>query len=99
MSDILPVTKRVIDVCPFTEDNTADWFTHSIDECSSAMNVHGKHMVFTMTRSSQNPMPSWTSLNQTASTINPVQTSVGYLLIIQAPANELDNLNTVVMRV
>ena len=31
--------------------------------------------------------------------LNPEQTSVGYLPIIQAPAHELDKLNTVVMRV
>ena len=33
------------------------------------------------------------------STINPEQTSMVYLPIIQAPAHELDTLNTVVMRV
>ena len=82
------VTKRVIDECPFTEDNTASWFSYSIDECPSAINVHGMHMFSTMPRSSQS------SFNQQASTINPEQTSVGYLLIKQAPAHELDKLNT-----
>ena len=37
--------------------------------------------------------------NQQASTINPEQTSVGYLPVIQAPAHELDKLSPVVMRV
>lgn len=53
-------------------------------------------MAFTMIRSSQKPMPFWTSFNQSASTINPEQTSVGYLPIIQAPAHDIDTLNTVV---
>ena len=84
---------------PFTEDNTAQWFTCSINECPSAMNAHAKDMVFIRTSSSQHPMPSWTSFNQQVSTINPKQTSMVYLPIIQAPAHELDTLNTVVMRV
>ena len=33
MNDISPVTKMVIDECPVTEDNTAEWFTRSTDEC------------------------------------------------------------------
>ena len=44
-------------------------------------------------------MPSWTLYNQKASTVNPEQTTVGYLPIVQAPASELDTLNTVVRRV
>ena len=44
-------------------------------------------------------MPSWTLYNQKASTVNPEQTTVGYLQIIQAPASYLDTLNTVVQRV
>ena len=40
MNDILSVTKRMIDECPCTEDNAAAWFTHSIDECPSAINAH-----------------------------------------------------------
>ena len=44
-------------------------------------------------------MPSWTSFNQNESTINPEQTSMGYLPIIQALAYHIDMLNTVVKRV
>ena len=59
------------------------------------MNAHAKDMVFIRTSSSQHPMPSWTSFNQQVSTINPEQTSMVYLPIIQAPAHELDTLSTV----
>ena len=44
-------------------------------------------------------LPSWTLYNQKASTVNPEKTTVGYLPIIQAPASDLDTLNTVVQRV
>ena len=75
------------------------WDVSFVDDCPSAIKAQATDMAFTLTRSSQQPMPSWTSFNQQVSTVNPEQTSVGYLPIIQAPAHELDTLNTVVMRV
>ena len=56
-------------------------------------------MAFILSWSSHKPMPFWTLFNQNASTVNPEKTSVGYLLIIQSPASELDTLNTVIKRV
>ena len=40
----------------------------------------------------------WTSFNQSLSEISPEITSIGYMPIIQAPAHDLDTLNTVVLR-
>ena len=99
MNDIIPATNRGNIELPFSSDVTTDWFSKSIDECPSAIKAHAKDMTFILTRHDQHPMPSWTSFNQQASTVNPEQTSVGYLPIIQAPAHEIDTLNTVVMRV
>ncbi|KAK5936226.1 hypothetical protein CgunFtcFv8_027647 [Champsocephalus gunnari] len=56
-------------------------------------------MAFFMSRTYKKPMPSWILYNQKASTVNPEKTTVGYLPIIQAPASELDTLNTVIKRV
>ena len=58
------------------------------------MNVHSLKITRQIGLLSQS-----TSFNQLASTINPKQTLVLYLPIIQAPAHELDKLNTVVMHV
>lgn len=99
MNDIIPAPNRGTTEAPYNEDITPGWFTQSIDECPSAIKAHATDMAFTITRSSQEPMPSWTSFNKNASTVNPEQTSVGYLPIIQAPANDIDTLNTVARRV
>ena len=45
-----------------------------------------------------NTKEGWTSFNQAESNEAPEMTSVGYVHIIQAPAHELDTLNTVVLR-
>ncbi len=71
----------------------------SLEECPSAQNAHATDMAFILSRSSQKPMPSWTLLNQNASTVNPEKTTVGYLPIIQSLASELDTLNTIIKRV
>jgi len=89
MNDIIPER-------PFTDGVTSDWFIQSIEECLSAKESHATDMAFILSRSAHTPMPSWTSFNQAASTTNSEQTSVGYLPKIQAPATELDTLNTVV---
>jgi hypothetical protein len=85
MNDIIQAPNRGTTEGPYNEDITPGWFTQSIDECPSAIKAHATDMGFTITRSSQEPMPSWTSFNKNASTVNPEQTSVGYLPIIQAP--------------
>ena len=40
----------------------------------------------------------WTEFNRQHSTSNPEITTVGYMPTIQAPAHEMDTLNTVVKR-
>lgn len=40
----------------------------------------------------------WTMFNQSVNESSPEMTSIGYMPIIQAPAHEIDTLNTVVMR-
>ena len=99
MTDIIPAPNRGITECPFSGVIAADCFTQSPEECPSAQNAHATDMAFILSRSSHKPMPSWTLYNQKASTVNPEKTTVGYLPIIQAPASELDTLNTVVKRV
>ena len=98
MNDIMPAPNSGTTEGPYNDEITPGWFTQSMDECPSAKKAHATDMAFTMTRSSQEPMPSWTSFNQKVSTVNPEQTSVGYLPIIQAPAHDIDTLNTVVRR-
>ena len=99
MNDIIPAPNQGITECPYNDEITADWFTQSMEECPSAKKAHATDMAFTLIRSSHDPMPSWTSFNQSASMVNPEQTSVGYMPIIQAPAHDIDTLNTVVRRV
>ena len=52
-----------------------------------------------MTRENETPNCTWTSFNKKHSTIHTEKTTTGYLPIIQAPANDLDTLNTVVRRI
>ena len=54
-----------------------------------------------MTRENETPecTCTWTSFNKKHSAINTEKTITGYLPIIQAPANDLDTLNTVVRRI
>ena len=56
-------------------------------------------MAFLLKRQHGNPRPTWTSFNQKHSQVNQNQTTIGYLPIIQAPANDVDTLNTGVHRI
>lgn len=99
MNDIIPAPIKGQSAGVYNGVLTRDWFKQSIDECPSAKKARASDMAFIMTRSLHEPMSSWTSFNQSVSTVNPEQTSIGYLPIVQAPANDIDTLNTVVMRV
>ena len=101
MPDIIPAPNKGITERPFSGMIAAGCFTPSPEKCPSAQNAHATDMAFILSRSSQKPMPSWTLLNQNASTVNPEKTTVGYLYlhIIHSPASELDTLNTVIKRV
>lgn len=51
-----------------------------------------------MSRQDQLIKPGWSEFNQKHSDSDPVQTVIGYMPIILAPAHETDTLNTVVER-
>ena len=56
-------------------------------------------MAFILIRHEQNPRPAWSSFNQMFnSQPHRTKTSVGYLPIIQAPAHDIDTLNTAIIR-
>ena len=99
MSDIIPAPNRGIKERPFVGAITADHFAQAIEYYPSALKAESTVMAFILIRSQHKTMPSWTLYNQTASKVNPEKTTVGYLLIVQTPASELDTLNTVMKRV
>jgi hypothetical protein len=99
INDIIPALNIGMAGGPHYLNITTEWFTQSMAECPSAKKAHAKDLVFIMTRCTQEPMPSLTLFNQKTSTVNPEQTSVGYLPIIQTPPHDIDTLNTVVSRV
>ena len=69
------------------------------DQNESAKKAIGQDMAFVVKRQDDvNTKEGWTSFNQAKSNEAPEMTSVGYMPIIQAPAHELDTLNTVVLR-
>jgi hypothetical protein len=82
-----------------TSDIKHEWFT-ATSENESAVQAVAKHMTFILKRSKEKDSETgWTQFNQTISTTDPAVTSVGYIMpIIQAPAHELDTLNTVIQR-
>jgi len=51
-----------------------------------------------ITRQAEDNKIGWIHFNQKISTVDPTLTTVGYMPIVQAPAHELDTLNTVVER-
>ena len=83
----------------FTDDLQADWFSGSSDICNTAKKAKAKDLAFVMTRENEITKCTWTSFNKKHSTIHTEKTTTGYLPIIQAPANDLDTLNTIVRRI
>ncbi|KAF3851702.1 hypothetical protein F7725_013474 [Dissostichus mawsoni] len=81
-----------------TKEESQSAHSASSEQCPAAQKAQATDMAFFMSRTSKKQMPSWILYNQKASTVNPEKTTVGYLPIIQAPASELDTLNTVVKR-
>lgn len=81
-----------------TENTKKEWFQTS-DENGSAAQATAKDMAFFFKRQDEGDVKEgWTSFNQNLSEISPEITSIGYMPIIQAPAHDLDTLNTVVLR-
>lgn len=100
MNDILPVPANLkrITQPPFTDDTKWEWYDIPLKESPSALKAQATDNAFMMTRQSTYPKPSWTEFNQKHSEVDPNMTTVGYLPIIQAPAHDIDTLNTVVQR-
>ena len=81
-----------------TENTTKECFKKS-EQNGSAKKATAQDMAFVVKRQDDgNAKEGWTSFNQAESNEAPEMTSVGYMPIIQAPAHELDTLNTVVLR-
>ena len=99
MTDIIEAPNRGVTDRPFSGDMKADCFTQTSEQFSAVQKAQATDIDFFISRTSQKPTPSWTMYNDKASTFNLEKTTVGYLPIIQAPASDLDTLNTVVKRV
>ena len=74
------------------------WFDNSNDTTPSTLRAAVTDMAF-MLKQHENPRPIWTSFNQKYSEVTLHQTTIGYLPSIQAPAHDIDTLNTVVQRI
>ena len=83
---------------PHFPEVQTEWFDNSKDD-NSTITAAATDMAFMLKRQHEQPRPTWTSFNQKHSQINPEQSIVGYLPIIQAPAHDIDTLNTVVQRI
>ena len=66
--------------------------------CREAIEAWTKDMAFNMKRRTQEVPKTWSSFNQTLCDDTYEVTTVAYMPIIQAPAYEIDTLNTVVKR-
>lgn len=82
----------------FGKEVDSNIFQSSEKDCSEAQTAKATDMVFLILRQGENSLSSWTAFNQSLSKINPELTTVGYMPIIQAPAHQMDTLNTVVQR-
>ena len=81
----------------FSEPIHMDWYTEK-EKDDVAQETCATDMAFVVLRQDKNIRPSWTTFNQSLSKDSHAITTVGYMPIIQAPAHELDTLNTVVQR-
>ena len=66
--------------------------------CREAIEAWSKDMAFHIKRQTQGVPETWSSFNQTLCDDNYEVTTVEYMPIIQAPAHEIDTLDTVVKR-
>ncbi|KAJ8890064.1 hypothetical protein PR048_009571 [Dryococelus australis] len=72
------------------------WFNEEDNDCSKL--AEATDLAFFMSCQDSETRHSWTVFNLSISSVNPEQIAARYLLIILAPAHELDTLNTVVKR-
>ena len=81
----------------FPQEVKPDWYKPP-EGNSDIRKADSKDLAFILKRANATPKQSWTAFNQSASKVDPPETVVGYMPIIQAPAHELDTLNTVIQR-
>lgn len=75
-----------------------EWYTVEKDESDIAQQARAIDKSYLVTRQNKETRPSWSAFNQSLSKRSAESaaiTTVGYMPIIQAPAHELDRLNTV----
>ncbi|KAL8567664.1 hypothetical protein ACOMHN_054475 [Nucella lapillus] len=81
-----------------TTDTQKDWFDKPEDSRTVTL-ACAQDMAFFLDRQSEGETKQgWTSFNQSQSKVSPEMTSIGYMPLVQAPAHDLDILNTVVVR-
>ncbi len=82
----------------FTDTVEMEWYTINEDDSNVAIQARAKDMTFIVQRQNKDIRASWSSFNQRLSNANQEVITVGYMSIIQAPAHDMDTLNTVVRR-
>ena len=80
-----------------TQGTEREWFSKT--DSPAAVQANAADMAFFITRQDEPGIKTgWTHFNQMISKADQEITSVGYMPIVQAPAHELDTLNTVLQR-
>jgi len=99
MNELIPVSiiEGHADVT-FQEAVQKDWYTVTEDKSDAAIRARATDMAFVIERQDKATKPGWSVFNQANSSDIHEVTTIGYMPIIQAPAHELDTLNTVVQR-
>jgi len=99
MDSLIPANIRINESTPiFREPVQMEWYSPAADSCPSECKARATDIAFIVKHNNDINKTSWTHFNQDMSTVNPEITKVGYLPIIQAPAHELDTINTVIKR-
>ena len=80
----------------FSKDIDKTWYTDK--NVISAKKANATDLAYQIRRQQADVKASWTAFNQTLIAIDLEMTTVGYIPIIQAPADEIDTLNAVVNR-
>ena len=80
----------------FSKDIDKTWYTDK--DVISAKKANATDLAYQIRRQQADVKASWTAFNQTLIADDLEMTTVGYMPIIQAPAHEIDTLNTAVNR-
>ena len=82
----------------FADSVQMEWYTVNEDDSEVAIEARAKDMTLIIERQNKETRASWSSFNQRLTSANQEITTIGYMPIIQAPAHDMDTLNTVVRR-